>query len=183
MNGYLKILWFLFTISVGISAGGATLAIDPISTPSLLPPPNPVKIIKYGQEQAAIHGISWDIMYGIVNEETQWDMNRPPGDRGKSFGLCQIQVNTARSWGGLRNYSRRAVIVRLKNPHQNLKVCARTLRTLQDYFCGDELITAVAFNAGHVHGEYVANVTKRGCWRKGLSFGSLPFPSPAPQRN
>ncbi|HEC60701.1 MAG TPA: lytic transglycosylase domain-containing protein [bacterium] len=121
------------------------------------PPPVPQKLYHYAETIADKHNIDFDWFYRLVEAESGWKLYLPGGDGGKAYGLCQIHINTARSWGGVKG-SDSAIAKRLLDPRKNLHTCAHILRYLLDIYNGNKLFATLAFNAGTAHVRYVRAV-------------------------
>jgi len=138
------------------------MALNPITGNYVLVPPHvPNKhIIPYVDKVAKKNNIEADWLYRIVDEETDWSLIAPDGDSGKSYGLCQIQINTARAWGKIRGTD--AQIARsLLRPKRNLEICGRVLKYLLKLYGGDKYKATMAYNAGTRHVDYVENIVRR----------------------
>lgn len=103
---------------------------------------------------ATEHGLPPDLLMAVCDVESAW---RPHaiGDNGRSFGLCQVQPDTALPLYGPRwrqdlPPEQRLAIVRadLRKPLNNLTIAAMHLRELLDKFDGEETLALIAYNGG-----------------------------------
>lgn len=125
---------------------------------TVYPPPVPIKIIAYAEKQAEEHEIDWDWLYRLVEAEAEWHVATPQGDDGKSFGLCQIQIETARWWGSEKG-SDAEIVAKLLTPKKNIHICLHVLQYLLKRYDGNQILATVAFNAGTRHANYVRIVS------------------------
>ena len=128
------------------------------------PPKVSYKLARMADRIAHKHGINKGIFARLVEQESNWIVDTV-GDHSEShrtYGLCQIQVRTARVWLGWKG-SDRSIKERLLNGKTGLMACAHILRRLQDRYCGSEVLAVMAFNSGQANGDYVQDVVLIGC--------------------
>lgn len=101
-------------------------------------------LVQLADRIAHEQGVDPALLKAVCDVESSW-RSRVVGDHGRSIGLCQVRVDTAKTF--LPKVRPTRLRQALFNPTVNLTVAAKLLRLYIQRF-GSESLALVAYNAG-----------------------------------
>ena len=143
-------------------------------------------------------GAAYDVdplwLLAVAYAESRWNLNIKPGDRGRSFGVFQIQINTAKAvdFGGFledkMSYRRKAFVSLLEDPWCAARIAGALWNRLRRkykkradiiYNCGFRCKGMKSTTATRAYWRYYRKL-KSALAQRSQVFSCCTFPSGAP---